>query len=110
MVDVIEPAGPHDVGGLEAGPIDRAEPDTAHWEWQIDAMIRLALAKGLLTDFAELRDAIERLKAADYEQLTYYERWAKALAWALVDKGLVDADALAARADAIRARQAGGAT
>lgn len=110
MIDAIEPAGPHDVGGLDAGPVDRAEHDTAHWEWQIDAMVRLALAKGLLTDFAELRDGIERLTPADYEELTYYERWAKALAWVLVDKGLVDAGALAARADAIRARQGSGAT
>ena len=51
-----EPSGPHDIGGLEAGPVERTEKDTAYWEWQIDAMIRLALSKGLITDFAELRD------------------------------------------------------
>ena len=38
--------GPHDIGGQEGGPIDLSEHDTAHWEWQIDAMVRLALGKG----------------------------------------------------------------
>jgi len=32
--------GPHDIGGQEGGPIDLSEHDTAHWEWQIDAMVR----------------------------------------------------------------------
>ena len=35
--------GPHDLGGQEGGPIDLSEHDVAHWEWQIDAMVRLAL-------------------------------------------------------------------
>ena len=56
-----EPWGPHDLGGQDGGPIDLAEHDTAHWEWQIDAMVRLALKKGLISDFAELRDGIEQL-------------------------------------------------
>jgi hypothetical protein len=99
------PSGPHDVGGLAAGPVDRSEHDTAHWEWQIDAMIRLALQKGLLSDFAELRDGIERLTPADYDDLSYYERWARSLAWVLVDKGVVTEAALAERAEVIRARQ-----
>lgn len=101
--------GPHDLGGRPAGPVDRSEHDTAHWEWQIDAMIRLALAKGLLSDFAELRDGIERLAPADYEQLGYYERWARALAWVLIDKGVVDEAELQRRAARIRARQEGAA-
>jgi hypothetical protein len=99
------PSGPHDVGGLEAGPVDLAEHDTAWWEWQIDAMIRLALQKGLITDFAELRDGIERLTPEDYERCSYYERWARSLASALVDKGVVDQAELDARVAAIRARQ-----
>tara|TARA_B100000700_G_C14513981_1_gene609926 strand:- start:280 stop:534 length:255 start_codon:yes stop_codon:yes gene_type:complete len=35
--------GPHDVGGQYPGQIDTAERETAHWKWQIDTMIRLAL-------------------------------------------------------------------
>ena len=100
-----EPWGPHDVGGLDGGPVDTAEHDTAHWEWQIDAMVRLALKKGLITDFAELRDGIERLEPEDYDRCTYYERWAKALAYALVERGVVAPEVLSARADEVRQRQ-----
>jgi len=97
--------GPHDVGGKEGGPLDLSERATAHWEWQIDAMVRLALKKGLISDFAELRDGIERLTPEDYESATYYERWAKALAYALVSREVVTKSALAEKARAIRARQ-----
>ena len=49
--------------------------------------------------------SIERLTPEDYENLSYYERWAKSLAWVLVDKGVVSEAELAERAEAIRARQ-----
>lgn len=98
-------SGPHDIGGLDAGPVDLSEHDTAYWEWQIDAMIRLAMSKGLFTDFAELRDGIERLDPRDYDRLTYYERWAKSLAYTLLEKGVVTREQLDARVDAIRRRQ-----
>lgn len=97
---------PHDVGGQEGGPVDMADHDTAHWEWQIDAMVRLALRKGLISDFAELRDGIEQLTPEDYERYTYYERWAKSLAYALVERGVITERALAERVAAVRARQA----
>ena len=100
-----EPAGPHDIGGLAAGEVDRSEHDTAWWEWQIDAMIRLAMKKGLFTDFAELRDGIERLDPDDYAALSYYERWAKSLAFTLVDKGILSQADIDARVEAIRERQ-----
>jgi hypothetical protein len=100
-----EPSGPHDIGGFEAGPVDRTEKDTAYWEWQIDAMIRLALGKGLITDFAELRDGIERLDPDDYEKLTYYERWSKSLAYALLAKDIVSQDSLDKKISQIRERQ-----
>ncbi len=100
-----EPWGPHDVGGRQGGPVDLSEHDTAHWEWQIDAMVRLALTKGLISDFAELRDGIEQLTQEDYESASYYERWAKALANTLVARGVVTEDALAEKASAIRERQ-----
>ena len=100
-----EPWGPHDVGGQDGGPVDTADHDTAHWEWQIDAMVRLALRKGLITDFAELRDGIEQLTPDDYERCTYYERWAKSLAYALVERGVISEQALVDRVAAVRARQ-----
>lgn len=88
--------------------MDLGEHDTAWWEWQIDAMIRLAMRAGLFTDFAELRDGIEQLEPEDYESSTYYERWAKSLAYTLLDKGIVTQDELDERVTAIRDRQAAG--
>ena len=100
-----EPWGPHDVGGQDSGPVDVSDHDTAHWEWQIDAMVRMALKKGLISDFAELRDGIEKLTPDDYENSTYYERWASALAYALVERGVVTEESLVDRAQIIRERQ-----
>jgi len=102
---VSEAWGPHDVGGQDGGPVDLSEHDTAHWEWQIDAMVRLALTKGLISDFAELRDGIEQLSPQDYEDLTYYERWAKSLATTLVSRGVVSDAALVKKVQEIRERQ-----
>jgi hypothetical protein len=103
-----EPWGPHDLGGQPAGPVDLSEHDTAHWEWQIDAMLRLAMQRGLLLDFAELRNGIEQLEPEDYERCSYYERWAKSLAQALLIKGVVSEEALQQKVAEIRRRQAAG--
>lgn len=100
-----EPWGPHDLGGQEGGPVDTAEHDTAYWEWQIDAMVRLALKKGLISDFAELRDGIEHLSPEDYDQYTYYERWAKSLAYTLVSRGVITQQQLSDQVAAVRERQ-----
>ena len=100
-----EPWGPHDLGGQDGGPIDLSEHDVAHWEWQIDAMVRLALKKGLISDFAELRDGIEKLTPDDYERCNYYERWAKSLAYTLVSRGVVDEAELEAKIAEVKARQ-----
>jgi len=100
-----EPWGPHDIGGQMAGPIDQSEHENAYWEWQIDAMVRLALAKGLISDFAELRDGIEQLSPDDYDQLSYYERWAKSLAYTLVAKGVFTEQQIGDKVSEIRRRQ-----
>ena len=36
----------HDMGGMPAGAIDRHEHELAPWEKQVDAILRLLLAKG----------------------------------------------------------------
>jgi hypothetical protein len=100
-----EPWGPHDLGGQPGGPIDLSEHDTAYWEWQIDAMVRLALKKGLISDFAELRDGIEQLEPDDYTNCGYYERWAKSLAYTLVSRGVIDQESLDRKVEAVRERQ-----
>ena len=50
-----QPNGPHDVGGLPDGPVDRHEHELSHWEWRVDAMVRLLFQTGTLSDFAEPR-------------------------------------------------------
>lgn len=102
---VSETRGVHDVGGLPGGPIDQDEHDTAYWEWQIDAMVRLALQKGLISDFAELRHGIEQLSRRDYEQCSYYERWARSLAWTLLANGTVTEAELQRKISEIRSRR-----
>jgi hypothetical protein len=71
-------------------------------------MLRLTMQRGLLVDFAELRSGIEKLEPEDYEKCSYYERWAKSLAHALLIKGVVSEDALQQKVSEIRQRQAAG--
>ena len=99
-----ETNGPHDVGGRPAGPVERSEHELDHWEWRVDAMIRLCFRAGHLADFAELRRGIEELGDDVYERLSYYERWAASLAGVLVRKGVVGERELEERIAAARAR------
>lgn len=98
---------PHDLGGLPAGPIDRNEHALNFWEWRVDALVRLLFARGLLTDFAELRRAIEDMAPDAYNSLSYYERWAGAVATLLVEKGVLSQQELDDRIAAIKARPPG---
>lgn len=101
------PAGPHDMGGLEGGPIDQSEHQITFWEWRVDAMVRLLLKAGLIVDFAELRRAIETLGPEAYDGLSYYERWTAAVATLMVEKGVVSQDQLDAKIAALKAAQSG---
>jgi len=75
---MIEP-GIHDVGGLDEGPIDRAEHGRAFWEQRVDALqVLLSDPKrpgGQLMTVDELRRGIESLGREAYDSLSYYERW-----------------------------------
>jgi Nitrile hydratase beta subunit len=79
----------HDRGGWPgAGPIDRTEHTYSMWERQTDAIRGVLGAKGLIrTD--ELRRAVESLELAQYEHLSYYERWIAAIEVLLIEKGLL---------------------
>jgi nitrile hydratase subunit beta len=79
----------HDRGGwADAGPIDRAEHAYSMWERRTDAIRGVLGAKGLIrTD--ELRRAVESIELAQYEQLSYYERWIVAIETLLIEKGLL---------------------
>ena len=98
------PSGPHDIGGLPEGPIDRDEHELTHWEWQADAMVRLLFQAGVFVDFAELRRAVENLGPHAYDGLSYYERWTAACADLLIEKGIVTRAELDQRMAAVRRR------
>lgn len=106
MTRTREPSGPHDIGGLEGGPVDQAEHELSFWDWRIDAMVRLLLGKGVLVDFAELRHGIESLPPDAYETMSYYERWAASVASVAIRKGIVTQAELDARIAILKARAA----
>lgn len=97
--------GPHDVGGLPAGPVDTKSHDLTFWEKQIDGMRAVVGAKGIYrTD--ENRRFVETLGDDAYEQLNYYERWTAALMRGLIEKGVLTQDEIDARVKIVRERLA----
>ncbi|MFZ5792323.1 MAG: ScnB-like protein [Pseudomonadota bacterium] len=88
--------GPHDLGGLPGGPIERDEHAVTLWEKRVDALLVL-LAKKDVFSVDELRNGIERLGADAYEKLSYYERWTASIAWNLMQRGVISADELGRR-------------
>ena len=95
--------GPHDIGGLPAGPVDTSPHDMTFWEKQIDAMNTLLAQKGLRrTD--ENRRYVEMLGEDAYNMLSYYERWTAALARQMIDKGVLTQDEIDAKVADIRGR------
>ncbi len=95
--------GPHDVGGLPAGPVDTSPHDMTFWEKQIDALNVLLSQKGLRR-VDENRRYIEMLGNDAYDRLSYYERWTAALARQLIDKGVFTQDEVDAKVAEIRTR------
>ena len=97
--------GPHDVGGLNAGPVEPHAHDMTFWEKQIDAVRAVVGTKGIYrTD--ENRRWVESLGEDAYEKLSYYERWTAALMRALIDKGVLTQDEIDARVKLVRQRLA----
>lgn len=88
--------GPHDLGGLPGGAIDRTEHAVTLWEKRVDALLSLLTKKGVFS-VDELSNGIERLGADAYAKLGYYERWTASIAWALMEHGVIDADELGRR-------------
>ncbi|TVQ38370.1 MAG: nitrile hydratase subunit beta [Geminicoccaceae bacterium] len=93
----------HDMGGRDAGPIERAEHDYAPWEKKVDAILRLASANGVF-NIDEHRRGVEELGPGIYDELTYYERWISAITHILLEKGVLHVDELGREMAAIEAR------
>lgn len=97
--------GPHDLGGIAAGPIDKSQHDYALWEKRVDAILMLLAQKGVVTA-DEQRLGIEILGAEEYERLTYYEKWIASVARCLVQRGILTTDELGRRMAEIATRPA----
>lgn len=93
----------HDMGGLEAGPIDQEEHAHAPWEKKVDALLRLLVARKVMT-LDELRRGIEEIGPDAYDRLSYFERWITSIGNLLLEKRLVTVAELSrAMADVRRA-------
>ncbi|MGE3245219.1 MAG: nitrile hydratase [Beijerinckiaceae bacterium] len=97
--------GPHDVGGLDLGPVDVSEHNLTFWEKQIDAIRAVIGAKGIVSTH-ENRRTIEQLGHDVYDTLNYYERWTASLQRQMIDKGILTQDEIDARVAEVRARLA----
>ena len=97
----------HDVGGLEFGPIDRSEHDPALWEKRTDAMLILLRdnKRRVLTVDAHRR-TIEDYGQQEYDRITYYEKWIRAIRNLLVEQEVLTRAEIEARMAEVRAKHA----
>ena len=86
----------HDMGGLEAGVVDRDEHDKAPWEKRVDALMVL-LGQRKIVGVDELRRGIEELGADAYDRYSYYERWMASMTNLLLEKKIIEVSELGAR-------------
>ena len=92
----------HDMGGLEAGPVDTGEHDKAPWEKRVDALLVL-LGQRNIVCVDELRRGIEELGADAYDRYGYYERWMASMTNLLLEKKVIGVSELGARMAEIEA-------
>ena len=95
----------HDMGGLDAGSIERAGHDYEPWEKRVDAIMRLLThpSRRLMT-VDELRRGIEGLGPGAYDEMTYYQRWIASVTEVLIEKGVVTVDELGRAMSAVEER------
>ena len=98
----------HDMGGLDAGPIQRTEHNFEPWENKTDAILRLLSnpKTGPLVRVDELRRGIEEMGPGIYDELTYYERWIASMTNILMEKGVLTVDELGRKIEEVKARHA----
>jgi len=101
--------GPHDMGGLPAGPVEPSEHDYADWERRVDAlMVLLSGIKGAhkLLTVDELRKNIEALGPEAYDRMSYYERWVASITQTMLQRGVITTEELARKMREVEERGA----
>jgi hypothetical protein len=101
--------GVHDLGGLALGPIDRDEHQRTPYEKRVHAIEMLLVnpARGVFKS-DELRRVLEGYSPTEYESLSYYDRWIKAVRILLVEQQVLSEAEIDQRIAAINARRASG--
>jgi hypothetical protein len=98
----------HDLGGLPGGPIAPTDHDKAPWEKRVHALlVLLSDPSRSLVNVDELRRGIESLGEAEYDRLSYYERWIASITSILLQKGVITTDELGRKLAEIEARGGG---
>ena len=98
------PSGVHDMGGAPSDePIDRSSHEWADWEHATNALIGVLRYHDIM-NVDELRRGIESMSTDEYLASSYYERWSASMETLLVEKGILTADEIDARASEIRER------
>jgi hypothetical protein len=97
---------PTELGGLEAGPLQRVEHELEPWEKRCHALADvLDIHKIINTE--EKRRGVEALGAEMVGKLSYYERWITCFAYILFQKGVLTPDDLARKMAEVEARHSG---
>ena len=97
VVEAEPPRAHHDMGGvsrLMCERIDTAPHALTPFDKDVDALCQLLRAQGLMS-VDELRRAIEAIPPDDYDRLTYYQRWMRAMTDNLLSRGAFTAAELA---------------
>ena len=93
----------HDIGGLYAKQLEKAECDNLPWEKRVDAIVRLLSSdKCRLLRIDEVRRGIEELGPNTYDELSYYERWISSVTNILIEKGVLNIDELGRKIENVR--------
>ena len=96
---------PNDIGGAEAGPVDRSEHELLPWEKRCHALADVLDFKKIINT-EEKRRGVEALGAEIVGKLSYYERWIVAFANILFQKRILTPEELARKMDEVDARLA----
>jgi len=97
---------PTELGGLEAGPLQRVEHELLPWEKRCHALADV-LDFHKIINTEEKRRGVEALGGEMVSNLSYYERWIVAFANILFSKGVLTPTELAVMMDEVEARYAG---
>ena len=96
----------HDLGGLNAGPIDTNERNYLPWEIHVDAIVRILSSKNhQILKVDEVRRGIEDLSSSAYKTFSYYERWISSIAYILIEKDIININELNERIKFIKSKE-----